>query len=559
VSLDTFGRRFPYGWILFALAMAFLAVLFYYPLFEILRRSFSDGGALDLSGFSEIADDSYYLERLLFTIWLAVASTLATLALGIPSAYVFARYDFPGKALVRAVSTIPFVMPAIVVALGFIALLGPEGIVNEALMDLTGRSEPPLDWVGTFQLIILAHVFYNYTIVMRIVSGFWADLDPGLEEASRSLGAGRLQTLLHVTLPLLGPAVAAAALLVFIFSFTSFGVVLILGSREHTTLEVEIFRQTTQIFDLQVAGALAATQAVFTFVFLFAYVWLQERTGVRIDFRPLRTAIVPRTWRQKTLVAVNALVVLVVVVSPLLALLQRSLWVDGGYSLANFESLFSSSQGPIRFVEAETAVRNSLVYAALTVVIAVPLGTVIAYRLAAPGRFRAVLDAFLMLPLGVSAVTLGFGFLITLDEPPLDLRASWLLLVVAHSLVAYPFVVRAVLAVLRGINPSLREAAATLGAGRLRTFREIDLPVIWRGLAVGAVFAFAVSLGEFGATLLLVRPEFTTMPVAIFRSLGQPGQLALGEALAMSTILMVVAGAGFLFIERLRYRGVGEF
>jgi thiamine transport system permease protein len=559
MSLREISRRFPYGWLAFGVALGFLALFFYYPLAEILQRSLFDGAVPELAAFSDVLGDSYYRERIAFTFWLALVSTVATLALGLPSAYVFARYDFPGRALLRALSTIPFVMPAIVVAFGFIALVGPDGILNEWLESLLGRHDPPLDLIGTFEVIVLAHVFYNYTIVMRLVSGFWRQMDPRLAEAARTLGAGRWQTLRHVTAPLLAPAVAAAALLVFIFSFTSFGVVLILGSRDHSTLEVEIFRQTAQIFDLRTAAALSVTQAVFTFGFLLLYTRLQERTAARIELRPSGLGLRPVRPLQWAVVVLNAVVIVIVVLSPLLALLQRALWVDGGYSLTNFENLFDSGAGPIRLVSPETAIRNSLAYACLTVLIAVPLGTAIAYRLATRGRYNFVLDSVMMLPLGVSAVTLGFGFLVALDEPPLDLRASWPLLVIAHSLVAYPFVVRSSLSVLRGLNPNLREAASVLGAGRIRVFREIDLPIIWRALLVGAVFAFAVSLGEFGATLLLARPEFTTMPVAIFRSLGQPGEAALGEALAMATILMVVAGAGFLLLERFRYRDISEF
>ncbi|HEX5939588.1 MAG TPA: iron ABC transporter permease [Dehalococcoidia bacterium] len=559
MSLRTIGRRFPYGWVLFAVALGFLGLFFYYPLFEILQRSLFDGAVPELAVFSDVLGEGYYRERIGFTFWLALVSTVATLALGLPSAYVFARYDFPGRSLLRALSTIPFVMPAIVVAFGFIALVGPDGVVNDFLEWLLGRDDPPLDLIGTFEVIVLAHVFYNYTIVMRLVSGFWRQMDPRLAEAAQTLGAGRWQTLRHVTAPLLAPAIAAAALLVFIFSFTSFGVVLILGAREHSTLEVEIFRQTAQIFDLQTAAALSVIQAVFTFGFLLLYTRLQERTAARIELRPTGPGLRPAGAWQWFVVGLNAAVIILVVLSPLLALVQRSLWVDGGYSLANFENLFESEAGPLRLASPETAIRNSLAYACLTVVIAVPLGTAIAYRLASRARYNFVLDSVMMLPLAVSAVTLGFGFLIALDEEPLDLRATWLLLVIAHSLVAYPFVVRSTLSVLRGLNPSLREAASVLGAGRIRVFREIDLPIIWRALLVGAVFAFAVSLGEFGATLLLARPEFTTMPVAIFRALGQPGQAALGEALAMATVLMVVAGAGFLLLERFRYRDVGEF
>ncbi|HZB94667.1 MAG TPA: ABC transporter permease subunit, partial [Herpetosiphonaceae bacterium] len=169
------------------------------------------------------------------------------------------------------------------------------------------------------------------------------------------------------------------------------------------------------------------------------------------------------------------------------------------------------------------------------------------------------LDPLFMLPLGTSAVTLGFGYIIALDAPPLNLRASPLLVPIAHTLIAFPFVVRAVLPVLRGINPRLREAAAVLGAPPGRVIWEVDAPIIARAVLIGAVFAFTISLGEFGATLLLSRPEFPTMPVVIYRFLGQPGIENYGQALAMSTLLMLVTVLGFVAIERLRIGDLGEF
>ena len=164
-----------------------------------------------------------------------------------------------------------------------------------------------------------------------------------------------------------------------------------------------------------------------------------------------------------------------------------------------------------------------------------------------------------LLPLGASAVTLGFGYLLAFGRPPLDLRASPLLIPIAHTLVAFPFVVRAVLPMMRGLNPDWQDSAAMLGAAPWRVWREIDLPIVGRALLVGAAFAFTVSMGEFGATLLIARPEFPTMPVVIYRLLGQPGALNYGQALAMSTLLMIVCAAAFVLIERFRAGGVGEF
>ena len=164
-----------------------------------------------------------------------------------------------------------------------------------------------------------------------------------------------------------------------------------------------------------------------------------------------------------------------------------------------------------------------------------------------------------MLPLLVPAVVLGFGFLITFNERWYDLRGSPWLIVIAHALIAYPFVVRAVLAVLRTLDPRLPEAARVLGASPLAVWRHVELPLAWRALIVGATFAFVVSLGEFGATAVLQRREFATLPVAIFTALGRPGAANLGQALAMATMLMAVTAVSLLLLERVRYRDVGEF
>jgi thiamine transport system permease protein len=169
------------------------------------------------------------------------------------------------------------------------------------------------------------------------------------------------------------------------------------------------------------------------------------------------------------------------------------------------------------------------------------------------------MDALFMLPLGTSAVTLGLGYLVAMDQPPLDLRGTPALIVIGHTLVALPFVVRSLLPALQAIQPALREAAATLGASPRRVFVEIDLPIIWRALAVGAVFAFTVSMGEFGATSMIARPELPTIPIAIYRFLSQPGALNYGQALAMSTVLMTVCVVGFVAMERLRPPGVQTF
>ncbi len=543
------------------LPLIFLSLFFFYPLLAIFRLSLAPQGSLDLTALSKLVSTTYYARTLWFTTWQAAVSTLLTVVLAMPGAYIFARYRFPGKSLLQALTTVPFVMPTIVVAAAFNALLGPRSRLNLALMALFGLQRPLINLQHTLWIILLAHVFYNYTVVLRIVGGFWANLNPRLEEAARVLGANRWRVFWQVTLPLLAPALVAAALLVFIFCFTSFGVVLILGGPRFATLEVEIYRQTVHLFNLPLAATLSLAQVTLTLAMTSVYTRLQARTARPLHLRPQQTTQRrPTRWRDRALVGGNVVFMVVLLLTPLLALAERSLWTGRGYALTNYSELFINRRGSVFFVPPVEAVRNSLTFAALTVVLALALGVIGAYLLAERGsRLSRWLDPIFMLPLGTSAVTLGFGYIIALDRPPLNLRTSPLLIPIAHTLVAFPFVVRAVLPVLRGIHPHLRESASVLGASPARVWREIDLPIVGRALLVGAVFAFTISMGEFGATSLIARPQMPTMPVAIYRFLGQPGALNYGQALAMSTLLMLVCAVGFLGIERFRYGEVGEF
>jgi thiamine transport system permease protein len=238
---------------------------------------------------------------------------------------------------------------------------------------------------------------------------------------------------------------------------------------------------------------------------------------------------------------------------PIAALVERALAGSSGYGLDNFSALFGESARGALFVPPIDAISNSLLFAGAATAICLPLGllaaAVIAYR---RGASATAFDALLMLPLGTSAVIVGFGFLVSLGQLPIDLRTSVILIPIAHALVALPFVVRATVPLLRSIDRRLREAAAVLGASPARTWRMVDLPMVGRALLVGGSFAFAVSLGEFGATLFIARPTAPTMPIAIFRLLSQPGALAFGQAMAMATVLMAVTAVAALAFDRLR-------
>lgn len=547
------------------LPFTFLLIFFLYPLWAILRLSFAEG----VTGLWAVLADSYTWRVLSFSAGQAGLSTVLTLAAGLPGAYVFARYSFPGKALLRAIAGVPFVMPTVVVAAALGALLGPRGLINSGVQALLGLTQPPIRIPNGLGLVLLAHVFYNYTVVLRLVGGFWANLDPRLEQAATVLGASRWRVIWEVTLPLLMPAVGAAALLVFIFTFTSFGVIVILGGPRLATLEVEIYRQTSQLLRLDVASSLALLQIACTLITSLAYTQLAARSAVPLDQLPQSAlARQPRGVAQRLLVGGNALFILLLLGAPLAALVLRSVIGPDGLSLGYYLALGQNRTGSAFFVKPTVAIASSLRIAIATTLIALAVGVPAAYLLAAKGtavgrrtRSAAVplLDALFMLPLGTSAVTLGLGYVVALSTPTLAyLRTSPWLTPLAHSLVALPFVIRSLLPVLRGRNLRLGEAAALLGASPWRAWLHIELPLITPAIITGGVFAFTVSLGEFGASLLLARPDAPTLPVMIFRFLGQPGALNYGQAMAMSSILMIATALSFLILERIRPPG-GEF
>jgi thiamine transport system permease protein len=277
----------------------------------------------------------------------------------------------------------------------------------------------------------------------------------------------------------------------------------------------------------------------------------------------------PRTWREKLLVGITLFVLAALLVLPLAALGARSVVrleadrgergvVTAGLTLDYYRELFINRRQSFFYVPPVEAARNSLLYAGTTVAISLTLGFLASSALAQRSRINAFLDPLLMLPLGASAVTLGLGFIVVFNRPPFDPGSFPLLIPLAHSLVALPFVVRTLLPALRSIPVNLRQAAAVLGASPWRVWWEVDLPIIARAALVSAVFAFTISLGEFGATSFLARPEHPTLPVAIYRFISQPGALNYGQALAMSTLLMLVCGLGILLIERIRLPGARE-
>jgi thiamine transport system permease protein len=528
--------------------VAVLGVFFALPVSGMVAQGFWRDGRFDPGGVLDVLARPRVHRVAWFTLWSALAGTALSVALGLPAAYALHRLDLPGARVVRAALLVPFVLPTVVVGVAFRQLLGDAG---------------PLGFLGLDQsaaAVVAGLVFFNVAVVVRAVGASWESLDPRPAQAAATLGATPWQVLRSVTLPALRPAIVSAASVVFLFCATAFGIVLTLGGVRNATVETEIYLLTTSVFDLQAAAALSILQLVVVVGMLLTAQRLRAVPGHDVARQPAR----PRRPGRGDLPALAMTgVLLAYVAAPILTLVAGSLRAGGGWSLANYRALTTSGDGQALLVPVTDALVVSLRTAVDATWLSLTMGLLVALvvtrrsRSRAERRIRGGLDALFMLPLGVSAVTLGFGFLITLDEPPLDLRDSPLLVPIAQALVALPLVVRTIVPVLAGIDDRQRQAAASLGASPLRALATVDLPLVWKPLLAASGFAFAASLGEFGATSFLARDERPTMPVVIFRLLGHPGELNYGMALAASVVLAATTALVVLAVERLRVPSLG--
>ncbi len=527
------NRRAALGWALAGLLpLAFLGVFFAWPVAAIVGLGLREGGVL-----AALADTTA-LDLVAFTLGQAAAATALALLAGMPVAFLLARARVAGAGVVRAAVMVPFVLPTVVVGLAFRALWPDGGVLP----------------------IVLANAFFNVAVVARTVGGLWARLDRRAEDAARALGASRLRAFTSVVLPALAPAVGSAASVVFLFCATSFGVVLVLGGARHRTLETEIYLRTVELFDLPGAAALSLVQfaAVVAVLVLGALARRRREAGLALRAEPPRRP----QGGEWGVVAAAWLVVLVLLV-PVVALLARSVSTRDGWSLDGYRALAGTGERGTLSVTGVDAALNSLRAATDATLLALLVGVlsaVVLVGLRRSGSWLAeALDTALMLPLGVSAVTVGFGYLITMDALPGDLRTSPALVPLAQALVVTPLVVRMVLPVLRAVDERLRQAAASLGASPWRVWREVDLPLAARSLVAAAGFGYVVALGEFGATSFLARPDAPTLPVVIARLMSRPGELNSQMAYAACALLMVVTAVTVLLVERLRAPGSGEF
>ncbi len=516
---------------LFLIPLSFLLAFFAYPVFSLLYLGLWDGGPNP-----EFMKEAFsrYGGVISFTVYQAILSSLLTLIIGLPGAYIIGNYDFRGKSAIKAVSTVPFILPSIIVVLGFLALFGNNGILNHVLEPFGIR----IRILYSLSAILLAHAFYNFPVVMRMVGSAWENLDSSYEDAAASLGAGPIKRFVKIVAPLLAPSIISSFTLVFAYSFMSFAIVLILGGAAYTTIEVEIYVLATVLIRPHMASALALVQIGISLIFIWIYTHF-GRTGAS-GHRIMRKI----RGLASILAAAYSFLIAFLIFAPILSVAYYSFVSEWGGDLTFhwYSLLFSEDASSVIGISPAAAIGNSLFFAVLTIMMTVPMAVISSLWAKRHGKWVPAL----MLPVAVSSVTLAWAYIGAFLG--FSIYGSWILIVMAHSVIAFPLVFRSVYNSTSSADERLKDAARSLGASPLMAFRHAELPQLMPGIIVGATFAFAISIGEFGATLLLYRPEYTTIPIAIYKILGTR---AFGSAAAMSVILIIMATASFLLIDRI--------
>ncbi len=528
-STDALAKALP------AVPLLFLAVVLVAPVLRLLAEGLAPSAA-DAAPLRwlDVWEDEYLRWRVLWSFAQAAITCVLALLLGLPCAWVLARREFAGRALVLRLLMLPFVVPTLVAAMGVLALWGPRGLIGEPLAGMG------IDLVDTPWLLLYGNLFFNLCLVVRAGVDALEQVSAQRLAAARTLGATPWRAFWRIEWPAIAPWLASAMCLVFLYCFAGFGLALILGGQRFATIEVEIYTLVAYELELGRAGVLAIWMMALTGAVALAYAWIEKRLAAPGRVTPVLRQSPKGVW-QWGAVATTMMVLALVCAAPLLAIVWRAieaLWVGQGAAV-------------LRDRETLDALWNTLRFSFMALLLATALGmshalAVRAFDAAnASASLALTWRAAAFLPFVVSPVSVAFGLLLLYP----DWTASLTLLICAYALLAYPFVAKSLTAALDSLPASLTQAAATLGASPWRVFWRVTLPMVAPALRRGMAFAAATALGEFAVTLFLSRPEWTTLTTLIHQHLGRPGAAQLDAAFVLAALLMALALLAFALIE----------
>jgi iron(III) transport system permease protein len=533
------------------LIWAFLILFLVYPLGRIFYDAVTDeAGRWTLANFREFFTDRFYLRSLVNSMILGVATVISASVLGIAVAFLLVRYDFVGRNLFSYLTMIPIISPPLVGVLGFTFILGRAGTVNVLLMDVFDMLRP-VNFLYGLHGVVLVETLHLFPMITLNVVDALGKVDPSLEEAAESVGARGWSKLWRVTLPLTTPGYVAGALLVFIWTFSDFATPLVLGVQD--LLAPQAYLNIVQFVDRRIFRmgiVISALMVLLAILFLLAarhYVAIKDYSSLsysKIERRRLSPA------RQALVIAFLSFLLLLSFI-PYIGVTLAS--VGKGWALTPLPVAYTLQYYERVIVETPKYIVNSFLYSGLAVVICIGVGVPIAWLLArstVPGR--GALDAINTLILAVPGTAIGIAYIraFHFDLPGFDrgLTSFWIIMPLVLAVRRLPYTVRGSFASLLLVHRSLEEAASSVGASGVRTFKDVTLPMIWKGVLVGGLFSFMTSLQEASAVLFLALGgwESITNGIFAFYIAGSAN-----EAAALGVILIMVAALSVAIINRM--------
>jgi len=489
------------------------------------------------------------VRSLQFTLLQALASTALAIGIGLPGAWLAARFRFPGRRALLALAAVPFCFPPILVILAFILYYGKEGYFSAFLALILGRKSEYRGLLYSFWGLVLVHAFYNFPIAVHQISALWMRIPESQKEAAKTLGAGKIMAFRTGTLPWLLPGIAQAAGLIFLYCFFSFTTVLVFGGRTGSTLEVSIY----QALRYQGNARLALLFSVIETGFALLSIWFitgmtQKQQHALRDFGRRRVLSSPKGV-QRAVLAIYGILLLLFFIGPLVSIVVEAFRVPaslgGGFrfGLGNFERLLRGFQAPLlKAVLATLTLSGSAALLATTAGVIAGVSVFTGKKAARPHFTNRIMEALQWLPLAVSPAVFAYGWLFL--SPDRTIAAA---IIAAQAVIAWPFVSRAVSASLQSLDPRLREAGRTLGAGPLQAFLTIDFRVIAPSVAASAAFAFSITAGDVNVPLMLGMSEIETLPLLLFRL---TAAYRFNEACAAGLVLGLMTGIVFFLKEK---------
>ena len=541
------GSRVKIGGLLgYAAIWAFFAIFLIYPLIRLFYDAFTtDQGLFTLKNFYDFFTDSYYLKSLLNSLLLGIGTVITTSILGITIAFLLLRYEFPGRNLFSYLTIIPMIMPPLVGVMGFVFILGRAGTVNVILMDYLGFSKP-VNFMYGIHGVLLVETLHLFPLMTLSIVDALGKIDPSLDEAAESIGSRGLRKFWDITFPLTTPGYVSGALLVFIWTFADFATPLVVGI--DNLLASQAYLNIVQFVDrrlFKMGIVISAIMVILAIIFLIIakqYVAIKDYSSLSYSKIERKK---PSPWGRVG-VLIFLIVVLIFAFIPYLGIALDSF--GKGWALTPIPVKYTLRYFERVAIETPKFIINSLLYSGLTVIICIAVGVPVGWIMArtkVPGR--NLLDSLTTLILALPGTGIGIAYLRAFREPLPILNTAliglWIVIPIILAVRRLPYTVRGTFASLLIVHKSFEEAAESVGATKMTTFKDITLPLIWKGVLVGSLYSFILALQEASATLLLVVPGHEMMTVGIFNFyIGG----SVNEAAALGLILIIL-GAVCLF------------